>query len=77
MPNKKLPATKATAVVNQLSYAELTQELAQLMQQLEQGELDLDAAVLAYDRGLVIVKSLEADILKAENRVSQLRAEAS
>lgn len=56
------------------SYAELSQELAEVMARLEQGDLDIDEAVQSYDRGLQIVKQLEALLLKSENRVSQLRA---
>ena len=57
------------------SYAELSEELAQVMTDLENGELDIDEAVRCYERGLAIVKELEAHLKDAENKVTELKAQ--
>ncbi len=56
------------------TYTELSQDLASQLEQLERPDLDIDQAVLAYQKGLEIVAELESRILHAENRVSTLRA---
>ncbi|HEX8182051.1 MAG TPA: exodeoxyribonuclease VII small subunit [Candidatus Saccharimonadales bacterium] len=68
--SRTAPASDAS----QPDYTELSQELAVVMEKLEQGGLDVDAAVACYDRGLQIVALLEAHLLHAENRVSELKA---
>lgn len=57
----------------QASYKELSQELDQVMAKLEGGELDIDQAVTAYERGLAIVRELEAYLKDAENKVTELK----
>jgi exodeoxyribonuclease VII small subunit len=57
-----------------INYTELSEELSTVMARLEQGELDVDEAVKSYERGLEIIKMLEAHLTKAENRVSELKA---
>jgi exodeoxyribonuclease VII small subunit len=56
------------------SYKELSEELAKVMADLEQGDLDIDDAVGSYERGLRIVKELEAHLKDAENKVVELKA---
>lgn len=57
------------------NYTELSRELAELMDRLEQGDLDIDNAITCYERGLTIVNILENHLKKAENRVNILRSE--
>jgi exodeoxyribonuclease VII small subunit len=57
-----------------LSYKELSDELQQLMGDLEQGDLDIDEAVKCYERGLAIVRELETHLKDAENKVAELKA---
>lgn len=56
------------------TYAELSEELDMVMAELERGDLDIDAAVKCYERGLKIVKQLEHHLTKAENKVTELKA---
>jgi exodeoxyribonuclease VII small subunit len=56
------------------TYKELSDELQQVMSSLEQGDLDIDEAVTCYERGLAIVKELEAHLRDAENKVTELKA---
>lgn len=57
-----------------LDYQALKSELTEVMDKLEQGDLDVDAAVAYYERGLAIIKTLEAQLQDAENRISELNA---
>lgn len=56
------------------TYKELSEELDQAMHDLEQGDLDIDEAVKCYERGLAIVRELEAHLTSAENKVTQLKS---
>lgn len=56
------------------SYKELSEELDRVMTDLEGGELDIDEAVICYERGLAIVKELETHLEDAENKVVKLKA---
>lgn len=57
------------------SYTALSQELEIVMADLERGDLDIDAAVERYKRGLKIVKELEAYLTRAEHTVTELRSD--
>lgn len=63
-------------MAKQQSYKQLSDELAKVMGELEQGDLDIDEAVVCYERGLQIVKELEAHLKEAENKVIELKAAA-
>lgn len=56
------------------TYKQLSDELAKVMEQLEAGDLDIDQAVVCYERGLQIVGELEAHLKDAENKVIALKA---
>lgn len=56
------------------NYQQLNAELATVMAELEQGDLDIDDAVRCYERGLELVKLLETHLKKAENRVTELKS---
>lgn len=59
---------------NPQTYAQLSEELDRVMADLEGGELDIDEAVKRYERGLTIVRELEAYLKDAENKVTELKA---
>jgi exodeoxyribonuclease VII small subunit len=61
-------------MAKQQSYKELSDELSQVMSQLEGGDLDIDEAVKCYERGLALVKELEKHLKDAENKVTTLKA---
>lgn len=58
------------------TYKELSDELQQVMSDLEQGDLDIDEAVRCYERGLAIVRELEVHLKEAENKVTELKTTA-
>ncbi len=55
-----------------LSYQSLTDELDSLMSNLQSGDLDIEAAMKAYERGLVIISELEKQLKLAENKVKKI-----
>lgn len=58
----------------QTDYQSLQTELDTLLANLQSGELDIDEAVAAYERGMAIVKELETYLKTAENRITELQA---
>lgn len=60
-----------------VNYRKLNNELDQILEDLQAGELDIDEAIGKYERGAAIVKQLEAYLKSAENKVKKvLRANA-
>lgn len=55
------------------SYQALSAELNDILLELQQEELDVDRAVECYERGLMLVKELEAYLNQAENQVKKLK----
>jgi exodeoxyribonuclease VII small subunit len=53
-------------------YRALSAELDELLTKLQSGELTIDEAVPAYERGLKLVKELETYLKTAENTVKKL-----
>lgn len=62
-------ATKKT------DYAALQRELDEILRGLQHDEVDIDTAVKSYERGMEIVKELEAYLANAENTVTKLQAQ--
>lgn len=61
----------ATKKVN---YRKLNDELDEILERLQGGELSIDEAVPAYERGMQLVKELEAYLQSAENRITEVQA---
>ena len=61
-------------MAKQTDYRALSDELEALLAKLQAGELDIDEAVKAYERGMTIVKELETYLKTAENRITELQA---
>lgn len=57
-----------------LSYEQLKAELDGILAELQQGDLDIDQALKHYERGLELVRQLEAYLKTADNKVRQLKA---
>jgi len=56
------------------NYETLKTELDTIMAELQREDLDVDAALQHYQRGLELVRQLEEYLAKAENRVAELKA---
>jgi exodeoxyribonuclease VII small subunit len=57
-----------------LNYRDLKDELDQVMQQLQDSELDVDQALVLYQRGQEIIKQLDAYLKTAENTIKKLKS---
>lgn len=57
----------------ELSYRELSEELDDIVGSLQTEDVDVDEAIKRYERGMAIVKELEAYITEAENKISRVK----
>ena len=73
--SKKLTADATAAAIAPASFEEPMAELAQLVAQMEAGQLPLDASVAAYARGSELVKFCAAQLEKVESQVKVLEGE--
>jgi exodeoxyribonuclease VII small subunit len=55
-----------------IDYAALNTELEQLLDDLQSGDLSIDEALKAYERGQAIVRQLQAYLKSAENKVKKI-----
>lgn len=67
----------ATTKKPTIDYTILKAELDTVMFELQREELDVDAALQYYERGLELVRQLEHYLQTAENRVVQIKAKFS
>jgi exodeoxyribonuclease VII small subunit len=74
MPKKLIPGA-ADAMSGPASFEEAMAELAQLVSQMEAGQLPLEASVAAYQRGSELVKYCAAQLDKVENQVKVLEGD--
>lgn len=70
MSKKLIPVTGAPA-----SFEEAMAELAQLVTQMEAGQLPLEASVAAYQRGSELVRYCAAQLDKVEAQVKVLEGD--
>jgi exodeoxyribonuclease VII small subunit len=57
-----------------LDYRALSDELETIMLALQQDDIDVDVAMQRYERGLELIKQLEAYLKTAENKIVKLNA---
>ncbi len=55
-------------------YKSLSAELEEILAQMQSGELTIDEAMPAYERGVELVKLLESQLTSAENRITEIQA---
>jgi len=73
--SKKITADATAAALAPASFEEAMAELAQLVAQMEAGQLPLEASVAAYARGSELVKFCAAQLEKVESQVKVLEGE--
>lgn len=56
------------------SYQDMQAELDNIMQELQRDDIDVDKALEHYQRGLELVKDLEAYLKTAENKITELKS---
>jgi exodeoxyribonuclease VII small subunit len=59
------------------TYADLQQELDSVLSALQQDDIDVDEALKAYERGMQVIKQLEAVLKNAENKVIKIKKDFS
>jgi exodeoxyribonuclease VII small subunit len=62
----------AAASVAALTFEQALAELERIVQDLERGQLDLDAAIHAYERGTLLKGHCEAKLREAQLRVDKI-----
>ncbi|MEO7495343.1 MAG: exodeoxyribonuclease VII small subunit [Massilia sp.] len=72
--SKKLTAEIAAAAAPE-SFEQAMAELAQLVTQMESGQLPLEASVAAYARGAELIKYCAAQLEKVESQVKVLEGD--
>jgi exodeoxyribonuclease VII small subunit len=55
-----------------MSFEQSLKELEQIVQDLERGQLDLDAAIKAYERGTSLKSHCESKLKEAQLRVDKI-----
>lgn len=60
--------------MKEFDYQKLSEELDGILEHLQTADLDIDEAVKQYERGMQIVKELEAYLKAAENKVTKIKA---
>lgn len=60
--------------ISELGYEDARDELIQVVQQLEQGGLDLDSSLKLWERGEALAKRCEEHLAGARERVEQALA---
>lgn len=69
-------AREATGGASEPPFEEALRELEAVVSRLESGELDLEAALAAFQRGIELVRICAARLDAAEKRVEMLVADA-
>lgn len=64
----------AKATTQKIDYRGLQTELAVLLTELESDQLDIDASIAKYQRGMVIVGQLQDYLKTAQNTVAKVTA---
>lgn len=57
------------------SYQQLSAELESIIDRMQSADIDIDAAVGAYERGMKIISKLENQLKAAENKVKKVKAD--
>jgi exodeoxyribonuclease VII small subunit len=57
-------------------YRKLNQELEQVLEQLESDQLDIEAAIKQYQRGMELVDQLQKHLKTAKNSVKKVQTQS-
>lgn len=56
-------------------YQSLSAELDEILVMLQSADIDIDEAIKAYERGIVVANELENYIKNAENKITKIKAD--
>ena len=62
--------------VNELSFEQAMKELEAVVDQLERGDVALDASISLYERGAALKKRCEDELKRAEEKVAAITQDA-
>ena len=62
--------------VSEMSFEEATRELETVVDQLERGDVALDASIALYERGSALKKRCEDELKRAEEKVAAITLDA-
>ena len=65
-------ADKDDAAIAAMTFEQSLGELEQIVQDLERGQLDLDAAIRAYERGTLLKAHCDGKLKEAQLRVDKI-----
>lgn len=57
-------------------YHAMSSELEQILAELQQEDIDIDAAMKRYERGLQLIAELETYLKTAETKITKLKSSA-
>lgn len=62
--------------VSEMTFEEAMKELEAVVDQLERGDVALDASITLYERGAALKKRCETELKRAEEKVAQITLDA-
>ena len=69
--------TETQTPVEQMSFEQAMHELDTVVDQLERGDVALDASIALYERGAALKKRCEEELKRAEEKVAAITLDAS
>ena len=62
--------------ISKMSFEEALSELEEIVRGIESGEVDLDGAIQAYERGAALKEHCDTKLREAQEKVSKIRLDA-
>ena len=66
---------KETAVSDDMAFGDALAELESIVKALESGQLELEESLVRYERGVALLRALQAKLADAQQRVTMLIGE--
>ena len=67
---------EANSDLSKLSFEQALSELEEIVRNIEGGEIDLDGAIEAYERGAALKKYCDSKLREAQEKVSKIKLDA-
>lgn len=62
--------------ISKMSFEEALSELEEIVRGIESGEIDLDGAIQAYERGAALKQHCDTKLREAQEKVSKIKLDA-
>ncbi len=59
--------------VKKTDYKTLSAQLDDIVEQIQSGDMDIESATAAYEKGMVIIEQLESQLKLAENKITKIK----